>query len=109
VYAEVLTVCADDPIAQVSPASGCVLIDTASAELSGTAVGKGFVELSEKVKLSVPFLRIRVLPGNKPVTLTLIGTGPVGAGESLLPPPQAPRDNAAHTVSEQATAFRKLD
>jgi hypothetical protein len=96
-------------MAQVCPTSGCVLIDTASTELNGTAVGKALVELSEKVRVSVPFFRTRVLPGNNPVTLTLMGMGPGGAGESLLPPPQAPSASATAEQSAQATAFRKLD
>lgn len=94
---------------QVWPTSGCVVMDTANAEFKVTAVGKDFVALSEKVKVSVPFLRTTVFPGNRPVTLTLICAGPGAAGASLFPPPQAPRSSVRAATSPQTYPFLALD
>ncbi|MEI7495200.1 MAG: hypothetical protein WCK66_02925, partial [Betaproteobacteria bacterium] len=94
--------------AQVWPTSGCIVMDKASAELSVTAEGKDLVELSVKVRVSVPFFRATVFPGKRPVTLTFSCAGPGAAGESLLPPPQAPSKSVKAAAIAHSRWFGRL-
>ena len=104
-----LTVGLGEGRAQVWPTSGCAVMDTARAELRVTAVGNALVALSVKVRVSVPFFRATLFPGKRPVTLTLSWAGPGAAGESLLPPPQAPSTTVKAAASAHRRRFGRLD